>query len=40
MWYDWAYVHFEEVVANGDTVERFYPAKVLGSSNLRKELRQ
>jgi hypothetical protein len=30
MWYDWAYVHFEEVVANGDTVERFYPAKVLG----------
>jgi hypothetical protein len=30
MWYDWAYVHVEEVVANGDTVERFYPAKVLG----------
>ena len=30
MWYDWAYVHFEEVVANEDTVERFYPAKVLG----------
>jgi len=30
MWYDCAYVRFEEVVANGDTVERFYPAKVLG----------
>jgi hypothetical protein len=30
MWYDWAYVHFEEEVANGDTVEIFYPAKVLG----------
>jgi hypothetical protein len=30
MWYDWAYVHFEEVIANGDTVKRFYPAKVLG----------
>ena len=30
MWYDWAYVHFDEEVANGDTVEIFYPAKVLG----------
>ena len=30
MWYDWAYAHFEEVIANGDTVERFNPAKVLG----------
>jgi hypothetical protein len=30
MWYDWAYVHFEEVIANGDTMDRFYPAKVLG----------
>ena len=27
---DWAYVHFEEVDANGDTVEIYYPAKVLG----------
>lgn len=30
MWYDWAYVHFEEVCANGDSVERFYPSKILG----------
>ena len=30
MWYDWAYLLFEEVIANGDTGERFYPAKVLG----------
>jgi hypothetical protein len=30
MWYDWAYVHFEEVCANGDSVESFYPSKILG----------
>jgi hypothetical protein len=30
MWYDWAYVHFEEVAANGDSVESFYPSKILG----------
>ena len=30
MWYDWAYVHFEEVCANGDSVKHFYPSKILG----------
>jgi hypothetical protein len=30
MWYDWAYVHFDETTSNGETIERFYPAKVLG----------
>jgi hypothetical protein len=30
MWYDWAYVHFEEESANGDLVECFYPSKILG----------
>jgi hypothetical protein len=29
MWYDWAYVHFEEVI-NGVGVESLYPAKILG----------
>ena len=30
MWYDWSYVHFEEVNQNGNSVESFYPAKILG----------
>jgi hypothetical protein len=30
MWYDGAYVHFNERTSNGETIERFYPAKVLG----------
>ncbi len=30
MWYDWAYVHFEETGANGNSVECFYPSKILG----------
>ena len=30
MWYDWACVHFEETITNGEIVERFYPAKILG----------
>ena len=30
MWYDWSYVHFEEVTRNGKSVESFYPAKILG----------
>jgi hypothetical protein len=30
MWYDWAYVHFEETTTNGNILERFYPAKILG----------
>ena len=28
-WYDWVYVHFEEINATGDTVENFYPARIL-----------
>ena len=30
MWYDWAYVHFEERTTNGEVVERYYPSKILG----------
>ncbi len=29
-WYDWALVHFEEEIKNGEMIERFYPSKVLG----------
>ena len=29
MWYDWTCVHFEEVGANGDSVECLYPSKIL-----------
>ena len=30
MWYDWVYVHFEEINTVGDTVESYYPSKILG----------
>ncbi len=30
MWYDWAYVHFEEINSSGDAVENYYPSKILG----------
>ena len=30
MWYDWAYVHFEEINTSGDAVENYYPSKILG----------
>jgi len=30
MWYDWAYVHFEEHMTNAEVIERYYPAKILG----------
>ena len=36
MWYDWAYVHFEETDSNGAVTERYYPAKILGFVNLDK----
>ena len=36
MWYDWAYVHFEETDLNGAVTERYYPAKILGFVNLDK----
>jgi hypothetical protein len=29
-WYDWAYVHFEEITASGESVEAYYPSKILG----------
>jgi hypothetical protein len=29
-WYDWVYVHFEEPNAAGDTIENYYPARILG----------
>ena len=29
-WYDWVYVHFEEINATGQMGENFYPAKILG----------
>ncbi len=37
MWYDWAYVHFNEMTSNGETFERFYPAKVLGFVKFEKK---
>jgi hypothetical protein len=30
MWYDWAYVHFEEINTSGDAVEDYYILKILG----------
>jgi hypothetical protein len=29
-WYDWVFVHFEEINTSGDAVEKYYPAKILG----------
>ena len=29
-WYDGAYVHFEEMTASGEAIERYYPSKILG----------
>ena len=29
-WYDWAYVHFEEITASGEAIEKYYPSKILG----------
>jgi hypothetical protein len=28
-WYDWAYVHFEEINTSGDVVENYYPAGII-----------
>ena len=36
MWYDWAYVHFEETDSDGAVTERYYPAKILGFVKLEK----
>jgi len=30
MWYDWVYVHFEEINGLGENVESYYPSKILG----------
>jgi hypothetical protein len=29
-WYDWAYVHFEEITSSREAVEKYYPSKILG----------
>jgi hypothetical protein len=29
-WYDWAYVHFEEITVSREAVEMNYPSKILG----------
>jgi hypothetical protein len=29
-WFDWAYVHFEEINASGDVVENYSPARIIG----------
>ena len=34
-WYDWAHVHFEEITASGESVENYYPSKILGLIKLR-----
>ena len=33
-WYDWVYVHFEEIIASGETIENHYPAMILGFVTL------
>ncbi len=33
-WYNWAYVHFEELNASGVVVETYYPAKIIGFITL------
>ena len=34
MWYDWVYVHFEEINGIGVSVESYYPSKILGFVNF------
>jgi hypothetical protein len=29
-WYDWVYVHFEDINPAGAAVENYYPARILG----------
>ncbi len=29
-WYDWAYVHFEELNSSGEAIKTYYPSKILG----------
>ena len=33
-WYDWVYVHFEEINSSGETIENHYPARILGFVTL------
>ncbi len=33
-WYDWVYVHFEENNASGETIENYYPVRILGFVTL------
>ncbi len=32
--YDWAYVHFQEIAADGTEVENYYPSRILGFVEL------
>ena len=39
IWYDWAYVHFEEFDINTDeTTENYYPSKILGFIQFENEV--
>ncbi len=29
-WYDWAYIHFEELNSGGEAIETYYSSKILG----------
>jgi hypothetical protein len=29
-WYNWAYIHFEELNSSGEAIETYYPSKILG----------
>ena len=29
-WYDWSFVHYQETDHNGDSVENYYPSRILG----------
>ncbi len=40
MWYDWAYVHFQETNSSGDAVENFDPSKILGFVTIVKQQKQ
>jgi hypothetical protein len=40
IWYDWAYVHFEEFDINTDeTTENYYPSKILGFIQFENEVK-
>jgi hypothetical protein len=37
-WYDWAYVHFQITLSNGNEQFAYYPSLILGFINVEKEV--